>query len=467
MLWLYLSFYQLQLDDDSLLRQQAHAHSTEPTVVYEPTKNEILQACQVAISHNIQPGMGLAAASAMCSKLRLLAYDESLATHRLHDLALSLYPVIGEIALNSPHGLYLRLDRTTTYYGCVESLWAAIQYTLAKTPYQYTFASAYSPQAAQILAERQCNQLLQDEHAIKQALASVPLQSLHIDTKTSNKLSRVGMRTLGDVFAIPTHEMGRRFDKEVLVYLATLRGERFPTLSMFAPPEHFSHHIVLPYEVSISDKLLIYLTQQVKALSRFLLQRNQQTTSLSIRFHYREQQPDSLSITAAIPQHCAQQWLMLIALKLEQFKFSEPVTEITLSADALVELQPNSNDFFSPQHNTIAQAQLVGKLIARLGASSVSQPVYVNEHRVTLPASPNTTKGTCNAPLHYPLHVMPYPIVLTEPTRVLYGPERLSTGWWDEHSLQRDYYVAQASHGGYLWVFKDSQGQWFQHGWFG
>ena len=50
------------------------------------------------------------------------------------------------------------------------------------------------------------------------------------------------------------------------------------------------------------------------------------------------------------------------------------------------------------------------------------------------------------------------------------GPERIETGWWDEHGIARDYYVAKNPRGMHLWIYRDrgrQKGAWFLHGKFG
>ena len=60
----------------------------------------------------------------------------------------------------------------------------------------------------------------------------------------------------------------------------------------------------------------------------------------------------------------------------------------------------------------------------------------------------------------YPLH--------HGPLRILDGPERLETGWWDEDGISRDYYTAQEADGRQLWVFRNRSREpaWYLHGYF-
>ena len=60
------------------------------------------------------------------------------------------------------------------------------------------------------------------------------------------------------------------------------------------------------------------------------------------------------------------------------------------------------------------------------------------------------------------------------PTRVLAGPERIESGWWDEHDQRRDYYIVETRSGQRAWVFVEAStaagvgtaAQWTLHGWF-
>jgi protein ImuB len=51
--------------------------------------------------------------------------------------------------------------------------------------------------------------------------------------------------------------------------------------------------------------------------------------------------------------------------------------------------------------------------------------------------------------------------------------ERIDTGWWDEHPVLRDYFIAEAHDGALVWVFRHrlpqppSEPQWHLQGLFG
>jgi protein ImuB len=51
--------------------------------------------------------------------------------------------------------------------------------------------------------------------------------------------------------------------------------------------------------------------------------------------------------------------------------------------------------------------------------------------------------------------------------RQAWGPERIETGWWRGHDVQRDYYTVETHAGTRLWLFRQqADNRWFLHGCF-
>jgi protein ImuB len=49
--------------------------------------------------------------------------------------------------------------------------------------------------------------------------------------------------------------------------------------------------------------------------------------------------------------------------------------------------------------------------------------------------------------------------------RLLVGPERIESGWWDK-DVQRDYFIAENTQGQRYWIFREigGEGKWYVHG---
>ena len=68
-----------------------------------------------------------------------------------------------------------------------------------------------------------------------------------------------------------------------------------------------------------------------------------------------------------------------------------------------------------------------------------------------------------------PAWLLPNPVPLRDPhPRIVSGPERLESGWWDGGAARRDYYVLETSQGQRAWAFAPAgeQSGWMLHGWF-
>jgi protein ImuB len=148
-------------------------------------------------------------------------------------------------------------------------------------------------------------------------------------------------------------------------------------------------------------------------------------------------------------------------------------------------------------------AQLVERLGARLGDDAIQGVALADTHRpqyawqVAEPVGDRTRRPAAPAPsdeyqpqwrsgpgradrllLKRPLWMLPEPVRLEArdeaplhegPLTLLRGPERIETGWWDEHGIARDYFVAANPKGVHLWIYRDrsAKGGWFLHGMFG
>jgi protein ImuB len=51
--------------------------------------------------------------------------------------------------------------------------------------------------------------------------------------------------------------------------------------------------------------------------------------------------------------------------------------------------------------------------------------------------------------------------------KLISGPERIESGWWQGTAIKRDYFVA-ADHHRLCWIYREQRGvmQWYRHGWF-
>ncbi len=381
MLWAYIYCYQLTLDSHIKAARSKRAHSqlskhetnnqysalasNTPVAVYCSKTNKITQCNDIAKKEGIEVGHGLAQAAALCPYVHILPFSEEAEKHMLTQLAHRLYPLASDIVLdnhihsNSVNGLAVRLDNLTHYYGGHTPLWKTLTQALAEADIRYHFASAWTIEAAKVLALHKFNTYLHTPDEIKKALSTCPLSITALSPKVIDSLARVGVSCVQQLLAMPVQELGRRFDNNTIMYLTALRGETFPRVTLFRPLEHFDNFILLPFDIENTQHLTPFVTQQFEHLSHYLRARNLYTSSINVRIHFREAPVMDINIRSALPQSSVKSWLPLFSLKTENLVLPEPATAIALTCQQFEEMDTQNGDFFSDRFNDIAQKQLM------------------------------------------------------------------------------------------------------------
>jgi protein ImuB len=160
--------------------------------------------------------------------------------------------------------------------------------------------------------------------------------------------------------------------------------------------------------------------------------------------------------------------------RLERVAIARPVVALRLLARELPPFVPAARDLFETRsQQQLPWPQLRERLRARLGDDAV--------YRVTPASDPRPERAWRrvqgdavrieDAPPRppRPAWLLQRPIPLRDPRpRIVSGPERLESGWWDGDDARRDYYVIETSQGQRAWAFAPpgEQGGWMLHGWF-
>lgn len=468
MLWGYFYCYQLTLDAHlrtSLEHINTMDTEASPTVVYCNKSNAIVQINSSAQQAGIEVGHGLAQAAAFCPEVHILPFEADNEHSLLTQLATRLYPFASDMVLDNHNGLAVRLDNLTHYYGGHRALWNTLRHELTQSQTHYYFATAWTIDAAKVLAYQKLNRYIVHPEKIKKALSQCSLSYTALSSKVVESLSRVGITQVHQLLAMPVHELGRRFDNATITYLTALRGETYPRVTLFRPASHFVLTSQLPFDIENTQHLIPYITQQLEHFSHYLRARNLQSLHICVGIHFREAPAMNISIQSAILQSDVKSWVALLALKIENIELVEPATAVTLSCEKFESVEGNNNDFFSNRFNDIAQKQLIGRLNAKLGDNSTFQPKAVDSHQFD-----NMTVNAPSKPSHAyrsdiaPTFTFSSPQPLTAPSQVCFGPVRLSSEWWHRTPYQRDYFIAQNEQGVRMLIFKDEDNQWWTQG---
>jgi protein ImuB len=457
----------MQLDD--YLHQHQLNTQQDHIAIYDETHNQLVQLSDAAAAVGLTTNMGLATASALTSQLQIVPFNGKKQALYLDHIATVLYQVAADIVQCPPQGIAIKLDPLIRYYNGLRPLIKMCLFQANKTRFSYHYGTGWSIESACILAKTQQNKIYSTTNEIQQALYAQPIELTDINAKNLSKLKRSGIKNLAQLLTIPLDSLARRLDNEVIYYLRGLHGEQYTKAVFFRPQPTISIKHELAFEVVNISHLTPYLTQALEQFEKEASLRNLTSQELQLTLIFREHTPLTITVKSALPQYKVDFWLPLFTLHFEKLRLPGPIIEFDIQCLRPCELEHKVEDMFSTQHDPFTEAQLIGQLLAKLGETRVIEPQLPQEHRYlpyTTNTSPLNNTGINKLPSTInPALLLAEPELLCQECQILYGPERIETGWWDNHPHQRDYFVAQTQQGQYLWVFRDQHNTWFIQGW--
>ena len=327
---------------------------------------------------------------------------------------------------------------------------------------------------------------------------ALPLVTLAAARPHLKILERVGVRTWGQLKALPRGGVVRRFGADLLGALDRAYGlqpEIYPWLTL---PDVFSAQLELANPVENAPALLFGAQRLLKQLQLWLQLRQHGVTLLQLgwtmdarrntatqghlQLRTAQATQDTAHLQRLVAEHLARTQLPAPALYLQlQTLHTEPLAGSSASL-LLQEVQKGDS-----------LHEMVERLQARLGAAAVQQIHRHNDHRPErmqslepVFSSKKESKIAINNVSNYidkmlgnkaesvlqinhalypnwllaqplPLAVLGHTPHYQGPLQLLAGPQRIEVGWWAVPYL-RDYYIAQSPQAGLLWVYRERLG---------
>ncbi|MBT8421718.1 MAG: DNA polymerase Y family protein [Gammaproteobacteria bacterium] len=453
--------------------------------------HRVLMADEHALKAGVQPGQTSNAALALAPDLHLEVRSELREQQALEFLATWLERFSSFVSMADRDLLLLEIAGSIKLFGGLQSLRQTIVDGLRQQGFEALLSIAPTPLAATWLAragERAC---IRDRSNIASALRSLPLRCLSWPPTISESLDKVGVSTVGDCLRLPRDGFARRFGVARLLELDRAVGRLPDPRDAWRSPESFVADFEMTEEQSDRDLLLAICQELLQTHERFLLKRQLGTQQLQFSFYHLKLPATELTLGAASLSRSARYWFELLKIRFEQLSVPEPVIAVRLRGGRARALSTDTQALSftddvesAPRYS---MSQLAERLIARVGNQSVRGVVMRRDHRpqfairerdVLRDSSIEKIDTSWVNGLRRPLWMLSEPIrlgvdegypVYRGRLKLLDGPERFETGWWDEDGVARDYYVASNTAGLRLWVFRNRRmdGGWYLHGLFG
>lgn len=465
MLWACVLLPQLALD--GVLRRRPDAG---PLVLVDGAANarSIVAANAAAREAGLRIGQRLSAAQALLARFDTSPYDPGSVQRWQQFLAAVAYRYSAEVCL-LPHAIVLEVSRSMGLFGPWPRLESLLREDFAALGFRHRISAAPTAHAAYVLAGVADGQAVLTPDALDHALQHVPLQRSRLPADASEALPGMGIRTLGQLLRMPRDGLRRRFGAELLLALDRLTGDAPAGLDSFRPPDRFDLRVELLQEVENLPALIFPVRRMTTDLAAWLTGRDGGVQRFTLRLEHRQGNTD-VAVGLLSPERDAGMLFEVARGRLEQVQLPEPVVALRLIARDLPAFVPAGRDLFDERPaNALPIEQLRERLRARLGDHAVYQLGSTSDprpERAQIIASRDD--GACE-PHPRPTWLLQRPIPLRGlAPRILAGPERLETGWWDGGEVCRDYYLVETAQGQRAWAFcaPGERDGWMLHGWF-
>lgn len=472
MRWVCIVFPQLALD--AVLRQRPDADQAL-VLLSGSAQRRVLQAVNApARALGLRPGQSLVAAQALCKDFACAEHDPAQIEHWQQFLAAWAYRFSSQVSLDYPRTLLLEIESSLGLFGPWPQFEARLRAELTALGFRHRLVAAPNPLAARVLANAYDGLAVADAPALQRMLGQMPVERLGWPQDVATALSRMGLRTLDQVRALPRQSLARRFEAQVLKHLDTLLGERPLALAFYQPPQYFDLRIELNYDVLSHQALLFPLRRLTADLAAFLCGRDCGVQRFVLHLEHAGRPDSSIPVGLLSAEREPAMLFELARGRLEQVQVQAPVRGVRLVAEDLPAFAPQHRELFDERpQQSLPWEQLRERLRARLGDDAVHGLGRVADHRpehswVPRPVVP---PGPCAAGVRRPGWLLAQPQALADgAVRVLMGPERIESGWWDGEDVRRDYYLVQTRDGQQGWAYRSvgvgEGGPLWLQGWF-
>ena len=481
----WIALYLPNLPLEALTRALA---TPEPQAVAE--HHRIVACDGKAAARGVRPGLSTAAASALARELAVHPRNPAEETECLLGLAGWAAQYTPSVALEfrpmENAALALEVSGSLKLFRGLERIAASLRDGCARMGFTALVAAAPTARGASWLAHAGSEALIADPAALEDALAGLPVRVMTGDDAALEALAAIGATRVGDVIALPRGGLARRFGPRLLDDLDRALGRAPDPRTFFTPPAEFRARLELPAEVTQTEALLFAAKRLFVQLEGFLAARAGGVQRLALRLFHREARFTEVPIGLVAPARDAAHFTLLARERLGGLALPEAVRAIALDAGDVVPLAGEAlalfddgasspGDWKKSRRAAPRPARRRGRALSRRCRGAPAGARFAGMRCRCTPARDGRRCG----PLRAAAVLAPARAAAARgdrrrtpqrggPLKLLAGPERIESGWWDGGDVARDYFVAETADRTLVWVYRERRppGGWFLHGLF-
>jgi protein ImuB len=460
----------------------------------------------------LYPGQKATDALALVPELQTAEASPAADAAALMALARWCVRVSPAAAPDPPDGLFLDVDGVAHLFGGESAMLADLRARFLGNGLSFRLAIADTAGAAWALAHHGRDGSIAPPGGQAELIAPLPPAALRLEPETAAQIERLGLRTLGEVMAIPRAPLARRFGASALLRLDQALGRAPEALAFERPPTPWFARLAFAEPISAPEDMARAAGDIAERLCARLEARGQGARRFEIAFHRLDGQAVGAVVGLSMAGRDARRLAKLFAPKLEALDPGFGVEVVTMTAQAVEpvsgrQARLDAGAQAAPEEGL---APLVDRLVNRLGPGRVWRAAPAQSHvpeQAAIHAAPlapvsaavSAAAGGWDPETPRPLRLFRRPepvdgvIALTpdDPpsqfrwrgqvrrVRRAEGPERIGEEWWradiDDVRVahMRDYYRVEDATGARFWLFRaglyepGQPANWWLHGVFG
>lgn len=488
-----------------------------PWIIVAKEKNAVVIVAvdDAAARINLEPGIPLANARAMCPDLNVIDEDREADAQALNAIADWCDRFTPLVAIDPPHGLFLDITGCTHLFGGERAMMDALCGALKRQGFMVNAAIASTPVCARTLT-RGVSSAIVSGGGEAEAVRSLPLFTLGAADEITRGLRRAGLKTIGDVVAREPYEITARFGAGFTTLLQQALGQGDHPISPRKPIPDYVVEKRFAEPVASDVSIAATLDRLAQMLISVMERDGKGARRLEASFFRTDGMAFVIPVEAGRPVTQTRIVARLFREKLDAL--ADPLDPgfgfdlIRLSASHVETVLQEQRDLDAHAHDDDELVGLIDRLTARIGSQRVivhlpqdthiperaALPVSAQHHLDGAAAAEWTTRVESEPPLR-PLRMLDIPEEIDvglvtapdgAPTRFIWrrashkivrseGPERIAMEWWRHKGqpLTRDYFRVEDAAGLRFWLYRDglygepkSDGgkplppKWFMHG---
>ncbi len=295
--------------------------------------------------------------------------------------------------------------------------------------------------------------LITDEQAF---LAPLPLATADPTPELAGVLGQWGLRTLGDLTALPRDEIVRRFGAGGLALWQRATGGSPRPLHLVVPPQSFAATMEFDPEIETLEPLLFILRRFVDRLTLELQAGQLVAAGLTLTLRLEDDTSHARDFRLPEPSADAEILFRTLHTHLESLQTVAAITAASLAITPTRPLVRQQGLFDTGLRDPHGFAETLARVAALVGADRVGTPHHEDTHRpdavrltppaaVVPPAAPPSVHPACGLPLRRFRPPLPATLEFTAPGHQpsyvhtaafqgaithLRGPWRSSGDWW-------------------------------------